>query len=103
MSNSPGSGSGPDRKAQNTAGENQNPVEERSAIGSLLVSVVPSGRTLLGGLLGTLVFSGLSLIAAGGTLVALSFSPEVALLVIGVFLLVLAVLIAQIATRRGVL
>ena len=94
----------PDRKAQNATSEDVREVEEpQSAVGSMFAFRGPSASTLVSLVLGGLLFGGLGLVFGGGTLFALQYGTEVALVVLGTALLVLAFVIAQIGARAGVL
>lgn len=94
------------RKAKRTTSEDTEAVAESpSAIGGLFTSrpSLPSGRTVVSTFLGVLLFGGLSLMFGGATLFALNYGVEVALVVVGVALLVVAFVVAQIAARAGVI
>jgi len=94
------------RKAKRTTSEDTDELpESSSAIGGLFTSrpSLPSSRTVVSSFLGILLFGGLTLMFGGATLFALNFGVEVALWVVGVALLVVAFVVAQIAARAGVI
>lgn len=94
----------PDRKAKNATSEDvDGGGTNESAVGSMFTGVGPSAGTVVSYLLGTLLFGGLLLLFGGAALFALQYGTEVALVVLGVALLVLAFVIAQIAARAGLI
>jgi len=92
----------PDRKAQNATSEDMAQSENTNPVGSLFWFRGPSASTLVSLTLGGLLFGGLGLVFGGGTLWALQYGIEFALVVLGTALIVLASVIAQIGARAGV-